>query len=62
MDSLATKRGSEGGWVVERLLNQVNDFEGMSINTSLILNIVIYIFFLPCETSSIKCQNVAVTH
>lgn len=44
MDSLATKRGSEGGWVVERLLNQVNNFEGMSINTSLILNIVIYIF------------------
>ncbi|TVU31607.1 hypothetical protein EJB05_23302, partial [Eragrostis curvula] len=25
VDALATKRGKEGGWVVERLLNQVND-------------------------------------
>lgn len=54
MDSLATKRGSEGGWVVERLLNQVNNFEGISMKTSLTLNILKY--FFPRETSSINCQ------
>lgn len=43
MDALTTKRGKEGGWVVERLLNQVNQILSSPLNKQINISHLLHI-------------------